>query len=119
MVPVIDGWIAQWNPVVSETSTVAVPVSPAPSARSALPSSSVNVCGAVSLFVTVTSVGPDTVIVDGLKAKPSIVISVPPPPPPPSVSPVAPVEPVAVGPVVSPPSSSPPQAARTKSDGPA
>src|SRR5918993_885263 len=73
------GWILQKNPVDSDTSIVAVPLSPPASSRSTLSSSSVNVCGAESSFVTVTSVGPDTVIVDGWNVKPWITISFSPP----------------------------------------
>src|SRR5919106_3543686 len=101
------GWILQKNPVDSDTSIVALPLSPPASSRSTLSSSSVNVCGVESSFVTVTSVGPDTVIVDGWNVKPWITISFSPPPP--VVSPVAPPF---VAPVAPPfPSSSPPHAA--------
>jgi coenzyme F420 hydrogenase subunit beta len=93
----------QWKPVDADTSTVTVTVAPGSTVSSTLPSSSVNVWVVLSSFVTVTSVGPDTVIVSGSNANPAIVMVVPPPPEP--VSAVVPVAPPVVS-VVPPPSSS-------------
>src|SRR4249919_908245 len=98
----------QWKPVEDETSTVTVTVAPPAISSVALPSSSVNVCATLSLFVMVTSVGPDTVIVFGSnpEAVDSIVIVVAP-----LGEPVSPVVPVAA--VVPFPPSSLPQAVST------
>ena len=69
----------QWKPVDADTSTVTVTVAPGSTVSSTLPSSSVNVWVVLSSFVTVTSVGPDTVIESGSNANPAIVMVVPPP----------------------------------------
>lgn len=75
------GFCTHTHPVVSDTSAVTVTVSPPAISSLTLPSSSVNVCVTLSLFVMVTSVGRDTVIVFGSnpEAVDSTVIVVPPP----------------------------------------
>jgi hypothetical protein len=57
-VPVIDGWIEQCHPTVCVRFNVMVSVLPGVSFVSELPSSSVNVCSVVSLFVTVSVTFP-------------------------------------------------------------
>ena len=68
--PVIDGWMLQCQLTVFVRSSVIVTVLPGDRSVLELPSSRVNVCGAESLFVTVSVTFPGLTFTElGLNAK--------------------------------------------------
>jgi hypothetical protein len=83
-VPFIVGWMVQCQPTVCVRLSEIVWVFPAGNGVFELPSSSVNVCSVVSLFVTVSVTLPELTSTElGSNAKlAAVIVAVLPPPPP-------------------------------------